>query len=230
MLLVMKFGGTSMGSAERIRVAAHLIQEQRAQRPVVVVVSAISKITDLLLDTMKHAEARDEAGIEQNVRLLRRRHHEAAAGLQLDIAPEIDELIAEFERLVGGMFLLGERPARSVDEAVATGERLSALLLSRLLSAQGTPAAPVNSAGLIVTDAVFGNASPLMELTEKKTRALCSRCWMTGLFPSPQGSTPPPPTAEAPRWAAEVRIFPPPFSPQRSRPPNCGSGPMWMAS
>ena len=62
-LLVMKFGGTSVGSAERMRVAALLAAEQSRQRPVVMVVSAMSKITDLLLDTMRHAEAGDRAGM-----------------------------------------------------------------------------------------------------------------------------------------------------------------------
>ena len=60
-LLVMKFGGTSMGSAERIDVAARLTTEQHAQRPVAIVVSAMSKVTDLLLDSLRKAEAGDEA-------------------------------------------------------------------------------------------------------------------------------------------------------------------------
>ena len=51
-LLVMKFGGTSMGSAERIDVAARLTTEQHAKRPVAIVVSAMSKVTDLLLDSL----------------------------------------------------------------------------------------------------------------------------------------------------------------------------------
>ena len=63
-LLVMKFGGTSVGSAERMRMAAAIAAEQTARRPVAIVVSAMSKITDLLLDTMRHAEAGDSAGLE----------------------------------------------------------------------------------------------------------------------------------------------------------------------
>ena len=62
-LLVMKFGGTSVGSAERMRAAAGLAARERAKRPVVMVVSAMSKITDLLLDTMRHAEGGDRDGI-----------------------------------------------------------------------------------------------------------------------------------------------------------------------
>jgi aspartokinase len=60
----MKFGGTSMGSAERIKVAARLTAEQHSKRPVAIVVSAMSKITDLLLDSMRRAESGDEAGLD----------------------------------------------------------------------------------------------------------------------------------------------------------------------
>ena len=56
-LLIMKFGGTSVGSASRMKVSARLAAEQMPKRPVAIVVSAMSKITDLLLDTMRHAAA-----------------------------------------------------------------------------------------------------------------------------------------------------------------------------
>ena len=52
-MLVMKFGGTSVGSADRIKVACGLIAKSAAERPVVAVVSAMSKITDLLLETTR---------------------------------------------------------------------------------------------------------------------------------------------------------------------------------
>src|ERR1039458_922189 len=86
-------------------------------------------------------------------------------------ADGIAHLIAEFERIAGGMLMLNEMPPRSVDEAVAIGERLSALLIAEYLNAQGTPAEAINAAEIVVTDAVFGNASPLMEPTRAKARA-----------------------------------------------------------
>ncbi len=172
-LLIMKFGGTSVGSAERMRASARLAAEAAGSRPVAIVVSAMSGITDLLLGTMRHAEAGDRAGMEANLANLRRRHQEAcrellpAARIEPVLA-EIETLAAEFERLANGMALLNERPPRSVDEAVAAGERLSALLVAEYLSAQGTPAEAVNAWDVVVTDAVFGNASPLMEATRAK--------------------------------------------------------------
>jgi aspartokinase/homoserine dehydrogenase 1 len=169
-LLVMKFGGTSVGSAERMRVACDLIAQAASQRPVVAVVSAMSKITDLLLDTTRHAEASDRNGVETNLTTLETRHKEAAAGLGVAVGPQIDELVGEFRRIVEGIQMLGHRPPRTVDEAVAIGERLSALLISAHLQSRGLEAEAVNAAELIVTDAVFNNASPLMEATEAKVK------------------------------------------------------------
>src|SRR5579864_8135466 len=130
-LLVMKFGGTSMGSAERIRVAAQICTEEARKRPVVTVVSAMSKITDLLLDTLRHAEAGDATGVDTNMRELAERHRETC---RLLLKPQqraaassgIEELLSDFRRIADGIRMLGERPPRSVDEAIAIGERLSA--------------------------------------------------------------------------------------------------------
>jgi bifunctional aspartokinase / homoserine dehydrogenase 1 len=172
-LLVMKFGGTSMGSAERIKVAAQICREQKERRPVVAVVSAMSQVTDLLLNTLRHAEAGDEAGIEANLERLAQRHLETcdqllSGDLRESTAQGIRALVADFRRIAHGMLMLGERPPRSVDEAVAIGERLSALLISEYLQSTGVPAQDVNAAEVIVTDAVFGNATPMMDETRKK--------------------------------------------------------------
>jgi bifunctional aspartokinase / homoserine dehydrogenase 1 len=172
-LLVMKFGGTSMGSAARIKVAAAICQEQRSRRPVVAVVSAMSQVTDLLLNTLRHAEAGDEAGIEANLERLAKRHLQTCdelldGGRRDTTILAIRALVADFRRIAQGMLMLGERPPRSVDEAIAIGERLSALLLSEYLQGTGAAAQDVNGSDVIVTDAVFGNATPIMEETRKK--------------------------------------------------------------
>ena len=172
----MKFGGTSVGSAERMRAAAALASQESRKRPVVLVVSAMSKITDLLLDILRHAEAGDRVGLETGLAALRSRHEDACRELlpetrQASVMAAIHGLIAEFERIANGMAMLNERPPRSVDEAVATGERLSALLVAECLNTEGTPAAAINAWDVVVTDAAFGNASPLMEPTCDKARA-----------------------------------------------------------
>jgi aspartate kinase len=172
-LLVMKFGGTSMGSADRIRVAARLSSEQQALRPVAIIVSAMSKVTDLLLDTLRKAEAGDQTDVDLNLELLSSRHAECCRARLPTSRHEtalagIQALIQEFTRIAKGILMLGERPPRSVDEAISVGERLSALLMAEYLESQGTPAAAVNAADVIATDALFGNASPLMEQTRQR--------------------------------------------------------------
>ncbi len=171
-LLVMKFGGTSMGSAERIRVAADICMEQKSRRPVLAVVSAMSGVTDLLLNTLRHAEGGDEAGIGGNIEQLLERHLKACGELALGerVATEVRELVGDFKRLAHGMLMLGERPPRSVDEAVAIGERLTALLVAEFLESRGIRARAINGADVIVTDAVFGNATPIMEATRRKAQ------------------------------------------------------------
>jgi bifunctional aspartokinase / homoserine dehydrogenase 1 len=176
-LLVMKFGGTSMGSAERIKVAAGICTEQKRLRPVVAVVSAMSGVTDLLLNTLRHAEGGDESGIAANLERLMARHLETCKEL-LDVSrcestvSGVQSLIGDFERIANGVRMLGERPPRSVDEAIAIGERLSALMISQYLEASGVPAEAINGASVIVTDAVFGNATPIMPETRKKAEQI----------------------------------------------------------
>lgn len=174
----MKFGGTSMGSAERMRAAAEIISRQQRECPVVVVVSAMSKVTDLLLETLRHAEVSDRAAVDANLLTLLNRHVQACNDLLSGPPPTarfheaavsaVQSLVSEFHRIANGILMLGERPPRSVDEAIAIGERLSSALLAQYLAASGMEAQAVNGSEVIVTDAVFGNASPQMELTERK--------------------------------------------------------------
>jgi aspartate kinase len=173
----MKFGGTSMGSAERIRAAARLSAEQHALRPVAIVVSAMSQVTDLLLDSLRKAEAGDQADLDSNLKQLYARHFETCRELLPSARQEsamagVHALIGEFSRIAKGMMMLGERPPRSIDEAVAIGERLSAFLIAEYLETQGVRARAVNGADVIATDAVFGNATPLMEPTRERVASV----------------------------------------------------------
>jgi aspartokinase/homoserine dehydrogenase 1 len=188
-LLVMKFGGTSMGSAERMKVASAICSEQTKTRPVVCVVSAMSKITDLLLDSLRKAEAGDRADLDTNLTTLRGRHTAACNELLAEgesraaVLREVDLLLNEFGRIANGILMLGERPPRSIDEAIAIGERLSALLLAAYLESQGVRATAINASKVVVTDAVFGNASPLMDLTRERCSAVLRPLLEQGILP-----------------------------------------------
>jgi len=184
----MKFGGTSVGSAERMRAAAKLSAGYKRERPVVIVVSAMSGVTDLLIETTKHAEAGDSSGRDANLRKLEERHVQACrellpASKHKPVLAGIRELVGEFDRITHGMLMLNDRPPRSVDEAIAIGERLSALMIAAFLNSAGTKAEAVNAAEVIVTDAVFGSASPLMEQTTVKARRLVEPLIRRGVLP-----------------------------------------------
>ncbi len=177
-----------MGSAARIRVAAEISAEQHAKRPVVTVVSAMSKVTDLLLDSLRKAEAGDQADLDENVKQLYNRHFEVCRELLPTARHEmvlagVHSLISEFSRIAKGMMMLGERPPRSIDEAVAIGERLSAYLLAEYLESQGILACAVNAADVIATDAVFGNATPLMDHTRQRAGKTLHRLLDEGILP-----------------------------------------------
>ena len=177
-----------MGSAERMKVAAQICSEQKQLRPVIAVVSAMAKVTDLLLDTLRHAEAGDEAGVDANLQRLAVRHREACDELfvgdrRAAIRDGIEALISDFRRISHGMRMLGERPPRSADEAIAIGERLSALMTAEYLNSTGVRAQAINGADVIVTDAVFGNATPIMAETRKKADAVLQPLLAAGVLP-----------------------------------------------
>ena len=113
----------------------------------------MSGVTDLLLGALRHAEADDEAGIESSIQqsfgAARKNVPRTAARARplRSAMAGVRELIADFRRIAHGMLMLGERPPRSVDEAIAIGERLSALMIAEYLEASGIPARAINAAG-----------------------------------------------------------------------------------
>ena len=95
----------------------------------------------------------------------------------------MESLISEFQRIAHGILMLGERPPRSVDEAIATGEKLSALLISEYSQQPGRQSGGRARKRDIVTDNEFGNATPLMGPTAAKTREKLMPLLEAGILP-----------------------------------------------
>ena len=187
-LLVMKFGGTSVGSSEAIARAVRLVAEQARIRPVAVVVSAMSQVTNLLLATLAAGERGNADAVEGNLEQLRRTHIEACDELLPEeraarVSKKIADILDGFARVARGMLLLRERPPRAADEAAPTGERISALLVSELLAAMGVSAKPVSGTDLIVTDATFDGANPFLEETAAKASVVLQPMLDDGVVP-----------------------------------------------
>jgi aspartate kinase len=174
---VMKFGGTSVGDANRIRCAAAIAAEASKDRAVVVVVSAMSGVTNSLIAAAGKAAAGYEAAAETLAKALKEKHHEAIGKLISDIETrrellvEIDALIERAANYCRGCALLGELSPRALDVIAGTGERLTARMAAAVLREMGHRGVAFDATDLIVTDDVHGGARPLADPTRKKTQA-----------------------------------------------------------
>ena len=170
----MKFGGTSVGSAERIRGVVERVRERLSLRPVVVV-SALSGVTDLLIRGAGMALERNQ-GTEEIVQELKTRHREVATELttageaRLALFAHINSVLAELSAFFVGVHNLGELSPRSLDAISAMGERLSHEIVAAAMNEQGLAAQAVDARGLLVTDDTFGRALPLTDETEARVR------------------------------------------------------------
>ncbi|MFZ1396324.1 MAG: aspartate kinase [Candidatus Promineifilaceae bacterium] len=180
MTLVMKFGGTSVGSAQAMRETAVLIQNSKKQwGQTVAIVSAMGskpvKVTDLLLQGAHSAANGDGATYQKLAEQLRQIHYEAIDGLlapdgeRQQILMENGRFIDRFADLCQAVYVLGELSPRALDTIGGMGEQMSARILAAYLRQAGTPAEAIDATELIVTDNNFQNATPQFEATKEKT-------------------------------------------------------------
>jgi aspartokinase/homoserine dehydrogenase 1 len=173
-LQVMKFGGTSVGNAECIQRAAEIIGAATNDGGVVAVVSAMSGVTNRLIEAAHQSETGDATAAEELGTILRKQHSEAIAALISDdgkraqLAGETERVIEEVTSLCRGTALLRELTPRALDGISSAGERLSARLLASALRELRVPAVAVEATEVIVTDSSYGQAEPLMDETRKR--------------------------------------------------------------
>ena len=120
-LIVMKFGGTSVGSAERIKGAVEIVRGYREGQDVVVVVSAVSGVTDMLIMAAQRAAAKQSFEALQLVLNIQKKHAEIMDGLDLDsseksaVGGELIALISELQNFIQSVSILGEVTPRTLD-------------------------------------------------------------------------------------------------------------------
>ncbi|MBX3296824.1 MAG: lysine-sensitive aspartokinase 3 [Acidobacteria bacterium] len=170
----MKFGGTSVGDVAAFERVVHVVSSQAERRPVVVV-SAMTKVTDALLAAFETAKKGDfalaiaslEPHFERHVEVAR--HFIAADGpnlfaTELDLARgEISDLLLRTSRRSLPLSMLK-------DAIVSYGEQLSSRLLAEVLRSRGVRSRHFDSRRLIVTDDEFGSATPIMDETAELVR------------------------------------------------------------
>lgn len=188
-LRVLKFGGTSVGSPERLLQVLELVSAERARGPVAVVVSAMGDTTDWLLEAVELAKrgelmgalelARRVAGLAED-NTARVREALAARGLARGEAHEhlrdgralVAGQVAELRTLLEGVAILREGTPQTRDLVMSFGERMSATVVAALLTLRGLPATFVDARDWCVTDDGFGRAAVSVREAEARLAEL----------------------------------------------------------
>ena len=177
--LVMKFGGTSVGSTDALTKATQIIRDARDEYPrVVVIASAMAGVTDLLLQSASLAAQGNVDSLPDAESTLREKHFSAADVLIKNeelceqTKQEINALILLLVNLCNAIAVLGEASPRALDAVASLGERMSVRLLSAVAKSAGIKAEAIESSEFIVTNLHFQNAHPDFEITTDKTRRI----------------------------------------------------------
>ncbi len=192
--LVMKFGGTSVGSVDALTKATQIIQEARAQYPhVVVITSAMSGVTDLLLKSAALAAQGNVDSLPTAESTLREKHFSAAEALIKDqklcekTKQEINSLIQLLIDLCRAIAVLGEASPRALDAVASLGERMSVRLLGAVVESAGVKAKAIESSEFVITNSHFQSASPDFQVTTEKTRQCLNPLLEVGIVPITTG-------------------------------------------
>jgi aspartokinase/homoserine dehydrogenase 1 len=178
MRVVMKFGGTSVGSAERIAGVGEIVRaEVKRGSQVVVVLSAMSGVTNTLLAALKESAGGNIAKLLQTRDELLKKHLDVINALVRDesarqaLTATTTDALDRFEDLCSSIYVLGEITPRATDAVGSLGERLIVPIAAQAFNDAGIQAQWVPANELIVTDDNFVAASPLMDETREQTRA-----------------------------------------------------------
>src|SRR5580704_11565272 len=188
-LRIMKFGGTSVGDATRIRKVVEIVRDAAREYEVVVVVSAMSGVTNRLVEAAKESEAGNREAVATIFEELRERHHAVvnalihSFGVRSRIGRELRLVFEEGERLCQGTMLLQELTARAHDSISSLGERLSAPLVAAALAEGGVGSEAIEATQIVVTDTCHGSADPLMSPTRQRCESRLRPVLRRGIVP-----------------------------------------------
>jgi bifunctional aspartokinase / homoserine dehydrogenase 1 len=174
-MITMKFGGTSVGDMQRLKEVVAIVRSNLNRQPVIVA-SAMSGITDMLLNTAQLAVQREMESVRKNVEAIISKHLQIADALvsQEGRRKELLELqlpqLEKLKALYRGVSLLGELSLRSLDVIASFGEIFSCMQIAAILNDHGVMAQFVDARRLIRTDAHFGEAAVDFSLTNSNIR------------------------------------------------------------
>lgn len=168
---VLKFGGTSVGSADNIKKVIDIVKNRLEKDKTIVVVSALGGTTDALLNAGQLAAQANELYKEELLRI-EQRHLDAVKQLipvqnQSSVLSLVKKMCNEIEDVCNGVFLLGELSTRTKDRIVSFGELLSSQIIAAAFNSAGVPTIWKDARRLIQTNTHFGNAQVNVTATRK---------------------------------------------------------------
>jgi aspartokinase/homoserine dehydrogenase 1 len=185
---VLKFGGSSLATPDRIRDVGRIVRSTVNGTPAVVVVSAFQGVTNQLLECARLAERRDP-GHERAFDRIAARHRSAIESLLSRpqgrrVRTLVDEQLGELRDALRGVRLLGHCPPATLDVAASFGERLSALIVSAYLN-RFRPTRFVDARQFVTTDERFTQANVIFPRTNRAAREYFSSFWRESRRPLP---------------------------------------------
>lgn len=173
-MITMKFGGTSVGSAEAIEQVVSIISEQLKTDPhVAVIVSAMGGVTDLLIQSVNLAVEADKWGYLSISNDIRDKHEDAimqlirVGTLRESILVEINALLDKHIELCNAVNILGEATPRIRDSVVSFGERLSSRMIATVLQDRGIQGQAFDAGQFLITNDIHQDADPLWDITKE---------------------------------------------------------------
>ena len=168
---VLKFGGSSVATADAIRKVASILKEKTANEPTVVVVSAFGKITDQLLQCGNLAAA-GNIQYKELIHEITQRHLDTArelipVAIQSSTLSHIIQQFNEVDDICNGVCLLRELSIRTSDRILSYGELVSSLIVSAYLNTIGITNTWLDTSRLIVTDSTYNKAIVDFSITYK---------------------------------------------------------------
>ncbi|HEY0433870.1 MAG TPA: aspartate kinase, partial [Chitinophagaceae bacterium] len=159
---VLKFGGTSVGSAANIEKVIGIVDERLQADRLVVVVSALGGTTDALLECGRVAATSNEE-YKEKLHAIEQRHISAVKELlpvqsQSSLLSLVKKMCNEIEDLCNGVFLLSELSPRTIDKLLSYGELISSQIIVAAFNTRSIDARWLNSKEIIKTNSDFGNA------------------------------------------------------------------------
>lgn len=162
-MIVMKFGGTSVGSAERMQEVVQLVKRAAAKSCPVVVLSAMSGVTNALIAGAEAAAAGNFNEALRQADVVRAKHVDALKTISggETLLPEIEERLEELVVAYKGIAAVGELTKRSLDAVSGMGELMSSAIVVRIAASEGIACQWLDARKFMVTDDTFGRANPL---------------------------------------------------------------------